>query len=379
MGFFVKKLLLIILAILPLNIYAANAIHHAPIGVMGDHFHKKGEWMVSLRFANMQMKKNIFNGNSISTEDILKQPNPFSKMPMVMKNSESMSAMNDTPSKISDHPHTAPMKIPMNLSVIPKKMTMRMIMFGAMYAPSDKITLMGMAMFNDKEMILDTHKGMMARDYLGSFETSSSDLSKISLSALLNLHDAEDSKWHIIFGLEKSLGDNSKTGLVLTPMNMKKSITLPYGMQSSDKALRLSAGITNVKFIRDFILGNQLLIKKVVDEKDWNFGDEFEYNIWFQGSFNDKASYSFRLNYKDQDSIDGSDRTIMAPVQTANPLNYGGEVINFGIGINAIFDLFGGRHKDRFAFEIIKPIDQNKNGLQMKDDITIHIGFQKSL
>jgi hypothetical protein len=54
-------------------------------------------------------------------------------------------------------------------------------------------------------------------------------------------------------------------------------------------------------------------------------------------------------------------------------------VINFGIGINAIFDIFGGRHKDRFAFEIIKPIDQNKNGLQMKDDITIHIGFQKSL
>ena len=374
-----KKLLLITLAILPLNIYAANAIHHAPIGVMGDHFHKKGEWMVSLRFANMQMKKNIFNGNSISTEDILKQPNTFSKMPMVMKNSKSMSAMNDIPSKISDHPHTAPMKIPMNLSVIPKKMTMRMIMFGAMYAPSDKITLMGMAMFSDKEMILDTHKGMMTREYLGSFETSSSDLSKISLSALLNLHNAENSKWHTIFGLEKSLGDNSKMSLVLTPMNMKKSITLPYGMQSSDKALRLSAGITNVKLIGDFILGNQLLIKKVIDEKDWNFGDEFEYNIWFQGSFNDKASYSFRLNYKDQDSIDGSDRTIMAPVQTANPLNYGGEVINFGIGINAILDIFGGRHKDRFAFEIIKPINQNKNGLQMRDDITIHIGFQKSL
>ena len=379
MRFFVKKLLLITLATLPLNIYAANAIHHAPIGVMGDHLHKKGEWMVSLRFANMQMKKNIFNGNSISTEDILKQPNPFSKMPMVMKNSESMSAMNDIPSKISDHPHTAPMKIPMNLSVIPKKMTMRMIMFGAMYAPSDKITLMGMAMFSDKEMILDTHKGMMTREYLGSFETSSSDLSKISLSALLNLHNAENSKWHTIFGLEKSLGDNSKISLVLTPMNMKKSITLPYGMQSSDKALRLSAGITNVRLIGDFILGNQLLIKKVIDEKDWNFGDEFEYNMWFQGSFSDRASYSFRLNYRDQDSIDGSDRTIMAPVQTANPLNYGGEVINFGIGINAIFDLFGGRYKDRFAFEIIKPIDQNKNGLQMKDDITIHIGFQKSL
>ena len=392
-----KKLLLIALFTLPLNIYAESAIQHAPIGVMTDHFHKKamadhlhkkgmadhshkkGKWMVSLRFTNMEMKKNILNGNSISTEDILKQPNPFSKIPMMMKNSESMSAINDIPSKISDHPHTAPMKMPMNLSVIPKKMTMRMIMFGAMYAPSDKMTLMGMAMFSDKEMILDTHKGMMKREYLGSFETSSSDLSKISLSALFNLHDAESSRWNIIFGLEKSLGENSEKGLVLTPMKMKTSITLPYGMQSSDKALRLSTGITNVRLIGDFILGNQLLVKKVIDEKDWNFGDEFEYNIWFQGSFNDKASFSFRLNYKDQDSIDGSDRTIIAPVQTANPLNYGGEVLNFGIGMNAIFDIFGGRHKDRFAFEIIKPINQNKNGLQMKDDITIHIGFKKSL
>ena len=158
-------------------------------------------------------------------------------MPMMMKNSESM-------------------KMPMNLSVIPKKMTMRMIMLGAMYAPSDKITLMGMAMFNDKEMTLDTHQGMMARNYLGSFETSSSDLSKISLSALFNLHKGESSRWHFIFGLEKSVGDNFEKGLVLTPMNMKATITLPYGMQSSDKALRLITGLTNVRSIGNFILGN---------------------------------------------------------------------------------------------------------------------------
>jgi hypothetical protein len=35
------------------NILLASAISHAPIGVMADHFHKKGEWMVSLRVANM--------------------------------------------------------------------------------------------------------------------------------------------------------------------------------------------------------------------------------------------------------------------------------------------------------------------------------------
>ena len=70
---------------------------------------------------------------------------------------------------------------------------------------------------------------------------------------------------------------------------------------------------------------------------------------------------------------------IMAPVQTANPFNYGGDVLSIGLGLNTVLDLFGGKHKDRFSFEIIKPIDQNKNGLQMKNDLTIQIGFQKML
>ena len=373
------RLIFLSILILYSNILSASAIGHAPIGVMADHFHKKGEWMVSLRVTNMEMKKNILNGKSISNDEVLKQPNPYAAMPMMMKNSESTSMLNGVPMKAKDHPHSSVMKMPMNLSVIPQKMTMKMIMLGAMYAPSDKVTLMGMAMFNDKEMTLDTHQGMMQRKYLGTFETSSSDLSKVSISALYNLHDSDDSRWHLIFGLEKSIGENSAKGNVLTPMNMISSITLPYGMQSSDSALRLISGVTNVRSIKDFILGNQLLVKKVIDEKDWNYGDEFEYNIWFQGAFSKSASYSIRLNYKDQDSIDGRDKKIMAPVQTANPFNYGGDVLSIGLGLNTVLDLFGGKHKDRFSFEIIKPIDQNKNGLQMKNDLTIQIGFQKML
>ena len=136
-------------------------------------------------------------------------------IPMMMENSESISMMNRVPAKVTNHPHSSEMKMPMKLSVVPKKMTMKMIMLGAMYAPSDRLTLMGMAMFNDKDMILDTYQGMMQRKYLGSFETSSSDLSKISFSALYNLHKSDNSRWHVIFGLEKSIGENSEKGMVL--------------------------------------------------------------------------------------------------------------------------------------------------------------------
>ena len=101
--------------------------------------------------------------------------------------------------------------------------------------------------------------------------------------------------------------------------------------------------------------------------------------MWIQGSFNKSISYSIRLNYKDQDSIEGRDKSIMAPVQTSNPNNYGGQTLNLGLGFNTIFDVFGGKYKDRFSIEILKPINQDKNGLQMKDGLTIQLGFQKML
>ena len=348
-----------------INISAmSTAIGHGPIGLMADHFHKKGEWMISLRVSSMEMKKNTLDGKTISDIEILNQSNPSFKMHSI--NDMSMMEM---PS----------MKMPKNLSVIPRKMTMRMIMLGTMYAPSNKITLMGMAMFNDKEMELDTYRGMMNRNYLGSFETSSSDLSKISLSVLFNLHEKENSRWHLIGGLEKNIGENKKNGVVLTPMETNTSITLPYGMQPSDKSLRLLAGVTNVTKINNFVLGNQILYRKSIEEEEWNFGDELEYSLWFQGSFNDNISYSLRLNYLDTDSIDGKDKNIMAPVQTANPRNYGGKILNIGIGFNFITNFFPGKHSDRLAIEYIMPINQDKSGLQMKNEAKFIIGFQKSL
>ncbi|MEJ2112948.1 MAG: nitrous oxide reductase accessory protein NosL, partial [Flavobacteriaceae bacterium] len=81
------------------NHYRPDA--HAPIGIMGDHLHEKGGLMLSFRYMNMAMK-----GNKSGTDDI----------------------SNDA--------------IYIDYMVAPQQMTMDMFMFGVMYAPSDKITLM---------------------------------------------------------------------------------------------------------------------------------------------------------------------------------------------------------------------------------------------
>ena len=98
--------------------HAAGPDGHAPIGVMGDHMHKAGEWMLSYRFMRMNMEGNRIGNNSVSPEDIV----------------------TTVPNRFFGNPNQPP-----TLRVVPTQMTMNMHMFGVMYAPSDVITLMAMA------------------------------------------------------------------------------------------------------------------------------------------------------------------------------------------------------------------------------------------
>jgi hypothetical protein len=46
---------------------------HAPIAVMGDHLHAKGEWMLSVRSMSMQMDGTIQGSHSINSDQIVTQ------------------------------------------------------------------------------------------------------------------------------------------------------------------------------------------------------------------------------------------------------------------------------------------------------------------
>ena len=325
-------------------------VHAAPVGIMGDHLGMKGKWMLSMRVTQMKMKGNLLKGDNIEDADVLAQPNPYSAMP----------------------------NMPMKLSVVPQEMTMNMLMIGGMYAPSDDLTLMGMVMLNHKEMQLDTYKGMMGRDFLGSFETSTSDLSSISFTALHKLYQTSKHRAHLYLGVTKGLGKNTAIDDVLTPMNMRVPMTLPYAMQPSDGSTRLTAGITNVSSIGNLQIGNQLLFNTAVSEKNWSLGDRWDFNSWIQRPYNEHFSYSARVHFSSEKAIDGRDMTIMAPVQTANPNNYGGQAMDFAVGINGVAKLFG-EEKDHIGLEMVFPIKQNKYGLQMKDGFALVLGYKKRL
>ena len=120
---------------------------HAPIGVMGDHYHKAGEMMFSYRFMYMSMQENLDGKESISPEKLVTSiPNKFSSLPMM----------------------------PPTLRVAPTKMSMQMHMLGIMYAPNNRITLMGMV--NQNILANDTINRMTDDVDLDLFDTTPQDM-----------------------------------------------------------------------------------------------------------------------------------------------------------------------------------------------------------
>ncbi|MEL7454876.1 MAG: transporter, partial [Pseudomonadota bacterium] len=137
-----------------------TASDHAPIGVMADHRHKKGEFMLSYRYMWMQMSGSRIGTNSVTPEEIVTTvPNRFA----------------GTPGQ------------PPTLRVVPTDMTMQMHMFGGMYGLTDRVTLLAMTAYVRNEMDHITFQGGMGTDVLGTFTTSSDGIGDTMVGALLGL------------------------------------------------------------------------------------------------------------------------------------------------------------------------------------------------
>ena len=313
---------------------------HGPIGIMGDHLLNKGKSMISIRYMKMSMDQNYLGTNKISDQLILELPNPAG--------------------------------MPKNLSVVPQEMDMDMVMLGGMYAPSDYVTLMGMIMLEQKSMDLRSYKPMMSRDIVGDFSTKSSGLSSISMSLLFKILDREGSKLHAQLGLENSSGKNNLKDNVLTPMGNINEMILPYGMQLADKSYTLLSALTYSKTYEIWKFGSQIKSRINVKNDQWNFGDSYETNFWVQRDLNQITAWSLRLKYQDIESIKGNDKNINAPVQTANPLNYGGKILTSGIGLNIMLP------KGSVGLELYKPITQDLQGPQMGMNWGLQAGYRLS-
>lgn len=309
---------------------ATTASSHAPIGVMADHRHKKGELMLSYRFMDMQME-----GNRIASD------------------------------RVSDRSIVGTGAAPGQFLVVPTEMPMRMHMLGGMYGLSDKMTLTAMVSYLDNSM------DHLIRDGR-TFTTESSGLGDTKLGAIIGLFEKGPHKMHL--ALTVSLPTGSTTERFDTPA--RANAFLPYPMQLGSGTYDFLPSVTYTGFGKSLSWGAQLnaTIRAGENDESYTLGNRFATTAWLAKDFSSNLSISLRLNYQDWDQIDGANPALNpAMIQTANTSFQGGERLDTSVGLNYLF-----RSGHRLAFEYAEPLSQDLNGPQLETDSVLTFGWQKA-
>ena len=172
---------------------------HAPIGVMGDHRHEKGEVMFSYRFMNMLMEGMRDGTTSLNGADVTAPTGSY------------------------------------NFMVTPTRMPMKMHMGGAMFGLSDEVTLMAMGPYLSNSMDHVTRTGM-------SFTTESSGIGDLKAGAMIGLGETGNQSFHMSAMLGIPTGSITQQGV--TPMSDGMLMQLPYHMQIGSGTWDFSPAIT---------------------------------------------------------------------------------------------------------------------------------------
>ncbi len=324
-----------------------NAAPTTPISIMGEHTHSKGKWMFSYNFERMHMQGNLKGSSSISPETIV--------------------------TTISN-----PNAPPSTLRVVPTQMDMDMHMFGAMYGLTDKLTVMAMAMYMQKEMDHITFSGMSGTTRLGHFTTRSSGWGDTSLTGIYNIHKAAKHNINISLGVSVPTGSIKEEDDVLTPSNTRPTLRLPYSMQLGSGTWDALAGITYSGHSGKFSWGGQYSATIRLESENsqgYQWGDKHKVTGWSAYKYSKELSFNALASFESMEKIKGADANISAPVQTADPDNYGGKVAELGGGFTYSPDILSLKGLVIGA-QVAMPVYQDLNGVQMKRDWRIRTGLR---
>ena len=299
---------------------------HAPIGVMGDHVHKQGEFMFSYRFMSMHMSENKVGTDNVTSAQVL---NDF--------------------------------------MVSPTKMNMDMHMIGGMYSPIDQFTLMFMAPLLDIEMDHVTQAG-------GSFTTSAKGLGDLKLTGLIPIWGNKNLHIHGNLGISLPTGSIDKKGN--TPMG--NGVQLPYPMQLGSGTYDILPGLTYHGQKDRWSWGVQAngVIRISDNDQNYTLGDQYEITNWFAANGGSWLSLSLRTAFRQWFDIDGADSRINAAVvPTADPNLRAGKRLDVFLGAN--FYIPGSALKGlRIATEFGLPAYQDLDGPQLETDWITNTGLQ---
>jgi hypothetical protein len=317
---------------------AARPDGHAPIGVMGDHTHHAGEWMISYRYMNMDMEGSRIGSRRVADSQIVSPQGE-------------------------------------GFTITPRSMTMAMHMVGLMYAPTDRVTLMAMVPSLDLEMEHLIRNG-------NRFTTNSSGLGDVRAAALWTVLDRESSHLHLNLGVSAPTGSIDRRDV--TPASAPDAVQLPYPMQLGSGTWDAIVGATWLGQSPLWSWGLQSLATLRTGENDrgYTLGDRVDSTGWMARRLGTSWSVSGRLAWSDWGNVEGADPELagavaMRMVPTAFPNLRGGSRLDAGAGLN--FEVMEGAAKGlRFSAELLVPMSQDLDGPQLETDRQLVFGMQYS-
>lgn len=307
------------------NSTSSRPDYHAPIGVMRDHAHDKGEFMMSYRIAYMKMKGIKSGTNRLTTDESLK-----------------------------------------TYMMAPTEMTMRAEMIGAMYGINNKLTLAAMVGSVHKTMNMLNRSG-------GKIKRESDGITDSKINALYKIYAKNDTNLQLNFGVSLPTGSISKD-------NPSSNQRQNYPMQIGSGSYELLPGISYSKFNDSFSYGAQVNASFKMNSNNYNYklGDSYNATMWLAEKLNDSFSISTRLDYMKSEAIEGLDSTLKpAMMAAADGSIQDGEKLDLAVGTNYIVSngYFKGH---RLALEISRPIYQKTGGHLLENGYKAVAGWQKT-
>ena len=304
----------------------------APISIIGTHVHTPGELMFSYRFMAMEMRGLQSGTESIEPADVLK-----------------------------------------DFMMAPTAMDMRMHMFGVMFAPHNKITLMAMANYQQRHMEMEgAHQHATGHhDHpVGMHEMSSAGIGDVKLDSLLSLWQGEN------FMVLGNVGVSFPTGSIAQQTN--DGNILPYPMQLGSGSFEARPGITFSCSYRNWSYGGQLqgVFPLHTNASEYRHGNTLTATAWGARRLSNWVSLSTRLLFSHKESITGKHPDLDINRSPSHRPDFQGfNRLDIAISSNLIVPT-GTLTGQRFAIEFMLPVYQNLTGTQLKNRWKLVLGWQ---
>ncbi len=295
--------------------------HNAPAGIMGDHTHKKGEFMMMYNAVHSQMK-GLYDA---SVDDVL-----------------------------------------MEYDRAPQKMPMQMYMLGGMYGITDKFNIMLMGHYMEMDMTMVMGHG----SHQHTHEHSSRGIGDTEITAMYQIFKDDTQNAQINIGLVLPTGNINKR---YSDHGTNKKAD--YMMQTGSGSHSLRPQVSWSFFENSYEVGTQAfsLIRLDTNKNGYKFGNTYNATTWVAKILGAGFSSSLRLEYSKTTNIKGVDSELMLISPTANPKLYHRETINTYIGVN---------YKNNFIpngkvlLEVGVPAYQKLGNGMLKNKYSVNLGFQ---